>query len=394
MGSVRPPSSRPWWSRKGRWILLGGIPFCLGWCALPEAEEKSVADLAPAEAVEAAGEALRRARESAASRWAREDLALAEDTYRRGVAELRRQQSRIPFLRDARPALDTLALAAERARDAARAGNRGEGAGRAQAERALAEVAGILELMDEVETRGALPRSGRAELSAARMGFVEASALLGSGAYAEARARAQEVRAHAREAADAAGEAVLRFSDEDRVRTWQRWIDETVAWSRKNEAVAIVVVKERHVLEVYRAGRRISSFPADMGSNNLAQKYRQGDQATPEGRFRVRQIKDKARTRYYRALLLDYPTQEDLKRIQAAKEAGIIPAGAGPGALIEIHGLGGRGENWTNGCVAVTNAHMDELFRLVRVGTPVTIVGGDGSEGSFSSLAERLRGER
>jgi murein L,D-transpeptidase YafK len=131
-----------------------------------------------------------------------------------------------------------------------------------------------------------------------------------------------------------------------------------------------------------------------MGANSLAQKYREGDMATPEGRYRVRQIKDRGQTRYYRALLLDYPTREDLRRIEAAKKAGAIPAGAHPGGLIEIHGEGGLGEDWTNGCVAVTNAHMDGLFELVRVGTPVTIVGGDGSQGAFSSLAEWFNRER
>jgi len=225
------------------------------------------------------------------------------------------------------------------------------------------------------------------------MGFVEASSLMEAGAYGEAETRAKAVLAQAGRVMEGLGEAFLRFADEDRVSTWRRWIEETVAWSREHEAVALVVVKEKNLLTVYRNGRVLRSFAADMGSNNLAQKYRQGDRATPEGRYRVKQLKDRGQSRYHRALLLDYPTPEDLRRIQAAKEAGIIPSNAGPGALIEIHGEGGRGEDWTNGCVAVTNDQMDELFRLVRVGTPVTIVGGDGSDGSFSSLAERLRRE-
>jgi len=101
-------------------------------------------------------------------------------------------------------------------------------------------------------------------------------------------------------------------------------------------------------------------------------------------------VKGRGQTLYYKALLLDYPNREDLQRIAAAKDQGIIPRNAGPGALIEIHGEGGRGVDWTNGCVAVTNPQMDQLFQWVRVGTPVTIVGGDGSKGSFSSLAERF----
>ena len=172
------------------------------------------------------------------------------------------------------------------------------------------------------------------------MGFVEASSLLDSGAFVKAEERASEVLVQARSVAEVLGEAFFRFADEERVRKWQEWISETVAWSRSQNAVALVVVKERNSVEVYRSGRKILSYHADLGANNLAQKYRQGDRATPEGRYKIRQIKDRGQTQYYRALLLDYPSQEDLKRIRAAKDAGIIPSGAGPGALIEIHGEG------------------------------------------------------
>jgi lipoprotein-anchoring transpeptidase ErfK/SrfK len=52
-----------------------------------------------------------------------------------------------------------------------------------------------------------------------------------------------------------------------------------------------------------------------------------------------------------------------------------VPDGTGPGSLIEIHGHGGTGRDWTDGCVALSNEDMDQLFSRVRVGTPVTIVG-------------------
>jgi len=62
-----------------------------------------------------------------------------------------------------------------------------------------------------------------------------------------------------------------------------------------------------------------------------------------------------------------------------------IPRGASMGGLIEIHGNGGRGKDWTKGCVALRNSDMDDLFRRTSVGTPVTIVGGDG-QGVFARL--------
>ena len=45
------------------------------------------------------------------------------------------------------------------------------------------------------------------------------------------------------------------------------------------------------------------------------------------------------------------------------------------GGLIEIHGNGGKGIDWTEGCVALTDREMDTVFKIVRVGTPVTIIG-------------------
>ena len=338
--------------------------------------------------------ALAEARSSAALRWAPEELASAEETYRKGMVALRRQEVRLSPLRNMRPVSDTLGQAIDQALAAASAGEQLSAGGRRRAERVMAQVADYMDMLDDLETRATLPREGRVGLASARMGFVEASALLEAGAYGEAETRAQEALGRARSAIEALGSAFLRFADEERVGTWLRWIEETVAWSRDRKAVALVVIKEKNLLEVYDAGRRVASYPADLGSNNLAQKYRQGDRATPEGKYKIQQLKGRGQTRYYRALLLNYPTPEDLRRIQAAKESGIVPAGSGPGALIEIHGEGGRGEDWTNGCVAVTNQQMDALFGLVTVGTPVTIVGGDGSNGSFSSLAERLRRER
>jgi hypothetical protein len=89
-------------------------------------------------------------------------------------------------------------------------------------------------------------------------------------------------------------------------------------------------------------------------------------------------------------LLLDYPNQADRARLARLKAAGQIARGAGPGSLIEIHGEGGRGEDWTRGCVALSNPDMDDLFGRVGVGTRVTIVGGEGKDGAFSSLVRDL----
>ena len=80
-------------------------------------------------------------------------------------------------------------------------------------------------------------------------------------------------------------------------------------------------------------------------------------------------------TKFNKALLINYPNDEDRMRFALGRRRGTISRGAGIGNLIEIHGDGGEGRDWTDGCVALTNEDMDRLFAHVRVGTPVTIVG-------------------
>jgi L,D-peptidoglycan transpeptidase YkuD (ErfK/YbiS/YcfS/YnhG family) len=58
-----------------------------------------------------------------------------------------------------------------------------------------------------------------------------------------------------------------------------------------------------------------------------------------------------------------------------ARKRGDVPRGQGIGSLIEIHGHGGKETNWTSGCIAIRNEHLDEVYAKVKVGTPVTIVG-------------------
>jgi hypothetical protein len=74
-------------------------------------------------------------------------------------------------------------------------------------------------------------------------------------------------------------------------------------------------------------------------------------------------------------MLIDYPNADDRARFAQKKRQGIISRSAGIGNLIEIHGNGGRGFDWTSGCVGMRDRDIDDLYRLVGSGTRVTIVG-------------------
>ncbi|MFH1754791.1 MAG: L,D-transpeptidase family protein [Candidatus Latescibacterota bacterium] len=159
------------------------------------------------------------------------------------------------------------------------------------------------------------------------------------------------------------------------VAQWRLMAQETIAWSARKKAVAIIVDKMDRVCKVYRSGKLSQQFSIELGPNWIGDKRQRGDKATPEGRYHVCTKKGPGETRYYKALEIDYPNEADMKRFREAKKRGQLSASAAIGGIIEIHGKGGRGENWTEGCVALTNADMDHVFNAAEVGTPVTIVG-------------------
>jgi hypothetical protein len=165
-----------------------------------------------------------------------------------------------------------------------------------------------------------------------------------------------------------------RLSDPGWLRRWQRWVDQTVAETAAG-GLAVIVEKASGRCFLVRRGRVVATFAAELGRGGLAGKLHSGDGATPEGRYRVVEKRDHRQTRYYRALMLDYPNDDDRRSYDRARRQGTIPRGRGIGGLIEIHGEGGRGTNWTDGCVALANRDMDRVFAATSLGTPVTIVG-------------------
>jgi murein L,D-transpeptidase YafK len=130
----------------------------------------------------------------------------------------------------------------------------------------------------------------------------------------------------------------------------------------------IVVEKAAHRMTLFAGGRKLAAYRISLGRGGLAPKVREGDRRTPEGDYRI--TGRNLRSAYHLSLRIGYPTR--------AGTAGIVPGGD-----IMIHGLpNGRGgmaalfrnQDWTDGCIAVTNAEMDEIWRLTRDGAAVRIV--------------------
>ncbi len=134
----------------------------------------------------------------------------------------------------------------------------------------------------------------------------------------------------------------------------------------------IVIVKSAREMTLMSGGRPIKTYKVALGTQPIGAKERQGDHKTPEGEYFIDSKVENSR--FHRALHISYPNSADRER---ARKLGV-----GPGGDVEIHGLEAkyawlgplhRQTDWTDGCIAVTNAEIDEIWPMVAVGTPIEI---------------------
>ena len=348
-------------------ILLGGGLLLHAACTSSER------DLA-ARGLEEAREQLVVARSLDAARFAPAAADRAERAFSEAEAEVRRHNASLLSFADGAPWQDKVAQASDLARIAAWVAetDRDRMRGEAQtwmwaAESLLGEQPG--------QTPPRFPSEARSKMAEARLMLVEAEYFLDDGHLHAAvdRARAAyEVAGGARKEIE---DLLARFEDPANLRLWRSWVAEARDESRRSGRRALVVDKFQHRALLFDRGRLQRSFDVELGHKSLNPKRMAGDGATPEGMYRVLSKKDRGDTSYHKALLLDYPNESDRQRFLRAKREGQIPSQARPGGLIEIHGDGGRGTDWTDGCVAVPNHEMDSLFEQLSVGSSVTIVG-------------------
>jgi murein L,D-transpeptidase YafK len=140
----------------------------------------------------------------------------------------------------------------------------------------------------------------------------------------------------------------------------------------QQKATRILVLKKEHKMELFSGETVIKTYTVALGRGGLAPKQRQGDHLTPEGLYQIDRRNQNGR--FYLALHVSYPNEADRER---ARKLGVDPGGD-----IMIHGiangLGWLGSmqrmiDWTNGCIAVTDAEMDEIWLLVPIGIPIEI---------------------
>lgn len=137
-------------------------------------------------------------------------------------------------------------------------------------------------------------------------------------------------------------------------------------------ADSIVVEKALRRLTLYRDGVRVKEYRIALGKNPFGRKVQIGDFKTPEGTYFIEGRNPQSR--YYRALRISYPDMLDKLRAESM--------GLTAGGDIMIHGLPSgreligayhRTTDWTEGCIAVTNQELDEIWAAIPDGAPIQI---------------------
>ena len=151
---------------------------------------------------------------------------------------------------------------------------------------------------------------------------------------------------------------------------WANWHLQPLPEHTK--ATRVLVDKSEKTLQLLSDDTVLKTYPVSFGANPEGHKRQEGDERTPEGHYLIDWRN--AQSSFYRSLHISYPNSADV--------AGARAAGVSPGGQIMIHGmrngLGWLGKlhryvNWTDGCIAVTNAEMDEIWAAVADGTPIEI---------------------
>jgi L,D-transpeptidase catalytic domain len=134
----------------------------------------------------------------------------------------------------------------------------------------------------------------------------------------------------------------------------------------------VLVLKSERVLRLLNRGRTVAEYPVRLGLNPRGHKQREGDFRTPEGVYSL--SRRNPRSEFFLSLEVSYPNEADRRRARANGHA--------PGGLIMIHGQPNlprkpaeyyARNDWTDGCIAVSNSDMVDIWLRAPLGIPVEI---------------------
>jgi murein L,D-transpeptidase YafK len=165
---------------------------------------------------------------------------------------------------------------------------------------------------------------------------------------------------------------ILRFASVIALAWMAAGVASPLAAQTASRVDRIVIEKSKRTLALMNGTKIVKTYKVALGGQPVGAKDRQGDHKTPEGLYAV--DAKNPQSQFYKALHISYPSGAD--RANARK------LGVNPGGDVEIHGLGAkwgwlgakhRLTDWTDGCIALTNEEIDEIYPQIKVGTTVEI---------------------
>ncbi|MDU8944526.1 L,D-transpeptidase family protein [Ovoidimarina sediminis] len=133
------------------------------------------------------------------------------------------------------------------------------------------------------------------------------------------------------------------------------------------EVTRIMVFKEARKMYLLHGDTALRSYEFELGFEPVGHKAVEGDGRTPEGEYII--DRRNPESRFHLSIGISYPNARDVEVARAL--------GMSPGGDIFIHGtpkpFSGRGDDWTWGCIAVTNDEIEEIYAMVKDGTPISI---------------------
>jgi len=137
----------------------------------------------------------------------------------------------------------------------------------------------------------------------------------------------------------------------------------------------VVVKKSERKMQLIHNGEVVREYRIALGAQPRGHKMEQGDERTPEGDY-VLDWRNPS-SLYYKSIHVSYPNERDIRFARFME--------SDPGGMIMIHGQPDylrsarikaeyQRRDWTDGCIAVQNDEMDEIWRAVRDGTPIRIL--------------------
>lgn len=356
------------WRRRIIWfvVVITIIVFCIvGFIKLiPEP---------PAKEIEMARQALIKARESKAEIYSKDIYKEASRYYDSAMNAWQTENQRFILLRDYSAVVTLSGISTEKSEAACKHTKLHAVDLEQRTKKLIGSLNSILKELNNTYARFPLPKKTRSAISKGKLLVSEGQVAFRNGSLIEAEKKVKQAETLLKSAHDEAWNLISEYFENH--RQWKVWMDQTIAESKKKNSTVIIVDKFASKCFVYKKGKKTAEFDAELGKNWVGDKRQRGDYATPEGRYRVTQKKEGRSTKFYKALLIDYPNADDKQRFKSAIASGKLPRNTHIGGLIEIHGHGGKGADWTEGCVALTDSDMDKLYKVVSVGTSVTIIG-------------------